>query len=118
MEVRTSADWVVRPRLLATAGIAQVTVMGGELKQYQVLSSPERLAEHDVTIDELTNAIRKSNTVMGGGFLLSKDQESLIRIIGRATTIEDLENTVVRLGDPLPITVRQVAGHIAAARPA
>ncbi len=109
MEVRTLSDWVIRPQLLSIAGIAQVTVMGGELKQYQVLSSPERLAEHDVTIDELTRAVEKSNTVMGGGFLLSDDEEALIRIIGRATSLEDLENTIVRWADPLPITVRQVA---------
>jgi CzcA family heavy metal efflux pump len=109
MQIRTMADWVVRRRLQAVAGVAQVTVMGGELKQYQVLTSPERLAQHDVTLDELVHAVEESNTAMGGGFLLSEDQESLIRIVGRVGSIEDVENTIVRLADPLPITVRQVA---------
>jgi CzcA family heavy metal efflux pump len=109
MEVRTIADWTVRRRLLALQGISQVTVMGGELKQYQVLTSPDRLAHYDVTLDELTKAVSQSNAVSGGGFLLSKDQESLIRIVGRAMTLADIENTVVRPERPLSITVRQVA---------
>ncbi len=109
MELRTVADWEVRQRLLAVAGVSQVSVMGGELKQYQVLTSPEMLARHDVTLDELTSAVEKSNIVTGGGFLLSKTHESLIRIIGRATTLDEVADTVVRAGDPVPITVRQVA---------
>jgi Cu/Ag efflux pump CusA len=109
MELRTLADWVIRTRLLALRGISQVTVMGGELKQFQVLTSPERLAQYDVTLDELTRAVEKANAVTGGGFLLDAAEESLIRIVGRTGTLEDLQNTVVRLGDEVPITVRQVA---------
>ncbi|MFO7905869.1 MAG: efflux RND transporter permease subunit [Planctomycetota bacterium] len=109
MELRTAADWEVRQRLLAVTGVSQVSVMGGEMKQYQVLTSPERLAQHDVTLDELTEAVEKSNIVTGGGFLLSKTHESLIRIIGRATTLDEVAETVVRAGDPVPITIRQVA---------
>ncbi len=109
LEVRTAADWVVRRRLLAISGVAQVTVMGGELKQYQVLTSPERLARYDVTLDELTRAVEKSNAVSGGGFLLSSEREALIRIVGRATSLEDIEQTVIRLGDAVPVTVAQVA---------
>ncbi len=109
LDVRTAADWVVRRRLLAISGVAQVTVMGGELKQYQVLTSPEQLARYDVTLDELTRAVQKSNAVSGGGFLLSKERESLIRIVGRATSLEDIEQSVVRLGETVPITVKHVA---------
>ncbi len=109
IELRTIADWTLRQRLLAIGGVSQVTVMGGELKQYQVITSPERLAQYGVTIDELTKAVEKSNVVTGGGFLLDKHRESLIRIVGRATSLADIENTVVRAGDPLSITVRQVA---------
>lgn len=109
MELRTLADWVVRRRLLAINGVAQVTVMGGEPKQYQVLTSPERLARHDVAVDELTRAVERSNAATGGGFLLEGDRESLIRIIGRATSLDDLGDTVIRPGQSVPITVRQVA---------
>jgi CzcA family heavy metal efflux pump len=109
LEVRTFADWVVRRRLLAISGVSQITVMGGELKQYQVLTSPERLAQFDVTLDQLTDAVSRSNTVMGGGFLMGKDKESLIRIIGRATSLDEIKQTVVRAGNPVPIAVGQVA---------
>jgi Cu/Ag efflux pump CusA len=109
MDLRTLADWNLRRRLLAIPGVSQVTVMGGELKQYQVLTSPERLAKYDVTIDELARAVGEGNVVSGGGFLLGPQEESLIRIVGRATSLADLENTVVRSGEPLSITVRQVA---------
>jgi CzcA family heavy metal efflux pump len=109
IELRTIADWIIRRRLLALGGVSQVTVMGGELKQYQVLTSPSRLAQYDVTLDELTHAVARSNAVSAGGFLLTKDQESLIRIVGRAGTLEDIENTVVREAENLAVTVRQVA---------
>ncbi len=109
MEVRTIADWEVRQRLLAVTGVSQVTVMGGVMKQYQVLTSPEKLSRHDVTLDELTRAVEKSNIVTGGGFLLSKNEEALIRIIGRANTLDDIRDTLVRPGDPVPITIREVA---------
>ena len=59
MELRTIADWEVRQRLLAVTGVSQVSVMGGEMKQYQVLTSPERLSRHDVTLDQLTRGGRK-----------------------------------------------------------
>src|SRR3990172_6512643 len=109
MELRTIADWEVRQRLLAVPGVSQVTVMGGELKQYQVLTSPEKLSRYDVTLDELTRAVEKSNIVTGGGFLLSKNEEALIRIVGRAATLDDIRDTVVRPGKPVPITIREVA---------
>jgi CzcA family heavy metal efflux pump len=109
MQLRTLADWEVRQRLLGVPGVSQVSVMGGELKQYQVLTSPSRLAQHDVTLNELTAAVKKSNIVTGGGFLLTKTKESLIRIVGRAATLDEVADTVVRAGDPVPITIRQVA---------
>jgi CzcA family heavy metal efflux pump len=109
IELRTIADWTLRRRLLAIGGVSQVTVMGGELKQYQVITAPERLSQYGITIDELTKAVEKSNVVTGGGFLLDKNRESLIRIVGRATSLDDIQNTVVRSSDPLSITVRQVA---------
>ncbi len=109
LELRTIADWTIRRRLLAISGISQVTVMGGELKQYQVLTSPERLAKYDITLDQLTQAVRRSNIAVGGGFLLNKQKESLIRIIGRARTLDDIRKTVV---DPTP-SISVTVGHVA-----
>ena len=109
MDLRTAADWLIRPRLLAVSGVAQVTVMGGEMKQFHVLTSPERMARHDVTLDEVTRAVERSNHATGGGFLLDKDRESVIRIVGRAESLDDIASTVVRPGEPVPITIREVA---------
>ncbi len=109
MDLRTLGDWVVRPRLLAVGGISQVTVMGGELKQYQVLTSPERLAQYNLTLKELTEAVEKSNVVTGGGFLLRPATESLIRITGRSVRLEDIEETVVAWRNPTPVLVKHVA---------
>ena len=109
LQARTTADWIIRRRLLSVSGVSQVTVMGGELKQYQVLTSPQRLSQYGVTIDELTKAVEKSNAVSGGGFLLDKEQEKLIRIVGRVGSKKDIENAVIRMGETVPITIGQVA---------
>jgi len=109
MQLRTLADWVVRPRLLTVGGVSQVTVMGGELQQYQVLTSPQRLAQYDITLPDLTEAVRKSNVVSGGGFLMRPYSESLIRITGRSIRLEDIEETVVQWRSPAPVLVKHVA---------
>ncbi len=109
LAARTVADWVIRPRLLGVSGVSQVTVMGGERKQYQVLTSPERLSRYDVTLDELALAVEKSNAVSGGGFLLSQEQEKLIRIVGRATSLDDIRQTIVKQGEAVPVTIGMVA---------
>jgi len=108
-EVRTLAEWVVRPRLLSVAGVSQVTVMGGGLKQIQVLTSPERLAAYDVTLDQLAEAVEKANVNAGGGFLLRGSSEYVIRLTGRAESLADIEDAVVQYRRPNPVLVRQVA---------
>ncbi len=109
MELRTLADWVIRPRLMTLPGISQVRVMGGVIQQYQVLTDPARLALYDVTLEDLTKAVQRANAVTGGGFLLRKDQESLIRITGRTIALEDLGETIVATRDGVPVRVKQVA---------
>src|SRR5262249_17285563 len=80
MELRTLAEFDLRNRLLAVEGVAQVSVMGGTLKQYQVVTSPERLLAYDVTLEQLTEAAAKANAVGGGGVMERPAKESLIRI--------------------------------------
>lgn len=82
MELRSLADWVVRPRLLSVGGVSQVTIIGGEMKQYQVLVDPSRLADYGLTLKEVTEAVSASNANAGGGFLERPNEEYLIR--GRA----------------------------------
>jgi CzcA family heavy metal efflux pump len=109
MDVRTSADWVVRPRLLSVAGVSQVTVMGGGVKEWQVVTSPERLRQYDVTLEELTKAVGASNVNAGGGFLLAPTKEHLIRITGRVESLEEIANAVVVYRNPAPVLVKHVA---------
>ena len=109
MELRTLAEFNIRNRLLAVEGISQVTVMGGVLKQYQVLTSPERLAAQNVTLEQLTEAAAKANVITGGGILERGERESLIRISGQTLALEQIANTVVAWRDPRPILIQDVA---------
>jgi CzcA family heavy metal efflux pump len=108
-EVREVADWVIRRRLLAIAGVAQVVPIGGAVRQYQVQVDPDRLRAFDVTLAEVSQALRDSNKNATGGFFTRGGQESLIRAVGRVTSKEDLERAVVALRDGQAILVGQVA---------
>lgn len=109
MELRTLGEFTLRNRLLAIEGVSQVTVMGGILKQYQVLTSPARLAAQEVTLAELTEAARKANVLAGGGVMVRRSKESLLRISGQALTREEIGETPVLWRDPIPVRIRDVA---------
>ena len=109
MDVRSLADWVIRPRLLGVSGVSQVMIIGGETKQYQVLVDPGRLASHGLTLAELTDAVARSNANASGGFLELPHEEYLIRARARAHTPEDLANSVVAVRNGVPILVGNVA---------
>lgn len=109
MELRTLAEFTIRNRLLAVEGISQVTVMGGLLKQYQVLTSPEKLAAQNVSLQQLTDAAARSNVIAGGGILERGEREALIRIRGQSATGEQVENTVVTWRQPRPVLIKDVA---------
>ncbi|HEY7680409.1 MAG TPA: efflux RND transporter permease subunit, partial [Terriglobia bacterium] len=94
LEIRSLADWVIRPRLLSVPGISQVTVIGGGVKQYQVLASADRLAEYGVSLHELEAAVGASNQNTPGGFLIGSNREFLIRNVGRTNRLEDIGATV------------------------
>src|SRR5439155_18865686 len=81
MDLRTTADWLIRPRLLQVPGIAEVLVMGGERKQYQVLLDPAALLDHDVTLMQVEQAIKDNNLNASGGFTMEGQQERPIRVI-------------------------------------
>ena len=109
IEVRSLADWVVRQRLLAIPGVSQVVPIGGGTKQYQVLTNPSRLRQYGVTLDQLTEAVKGSNLNTSGGFLQSGSREAVIRVMGRARTLDDIGKTVVTVRNGVPVTVGQVA---------
>jgi CzcA family heavy metal efflux pump len=111
LELRSLADWSLRQRLLALPGISQITVIGGDVKQYQVLASPRKLRAHGVTLHHLEEAVANTNINSTGGFILHHYEESLVRNLGRITGLDDLARAIVP-GTPAgapPLPLRQVA---------
>ena len=110
MEVRTLADWDIRQRLLTVPGVAQVFVMGGQRKQFQVLVDPDKLIAYGVTLAEVERAVTDSNTNVTGGYLDEQGaKELLVRSLGRIQSIDDLAAAVVTTRGGRPITLGQVA---------
>lgn len=110
MEVRTLADWVVRQRLMTVPGVSQVFTMGGGRKQYQVLVDPHALQTYGVTLNEVKQAVENSNLNATGGYLDKMGPtELLVRGLGRATTIEDIQSVVVKTRDGRSITLEQIS---------
>jgi CzcA family heavy metal efflux pump len=109
MELRTLADFTLRNRLLAVEGVSQVTVMGGVLRQYQVVTSPGRLLAQNVTLEQLTEAAQKANALAGGGVLERSSEEWLIRVSGQSLTLEEIAATPVVWREPRAVLIRDVA---------
>jgi Cu/Ag efflux pump CusA len=109
LDVRALADWTIRPRLLTIAGISQVIPIGGGVKQYQALVSPEKLKQFGVTIEDVATALEKSNANSTGGFVDAQSQEYLVRNLGRFYTLDELKNTVVAYRNNTPVRLGDVA---------
>src|SRR3989454_3224974 len=97
MDLRTLADWTIRPRLLAVPGIAQVATFGGEVKQYQVIPDPLKLKDYGVTLSQVMNAARRANENAGAGFFDTTQQSMVIQGEGRIHSLADLENAIVEV---------------------
>jgi len=108
MELKTTADWTVRRRLLAVPGVSQVIPTGGDTKQYQVLLRPERLAAYAIGLDEVTRALAATNENTSAGFYRASGQQYLIHGVGRVRRPEDIGDTVVALRKNGPILVRDI----------
>ncbi|QDV25986.1 Nickel and cobalt resistance protein CnrA [Aureliella helgolandensis] len=114
LELRTVADWVIRPRLLKTTGVAEVFMLGGDRKQYQILIDPPVLLEYDVTVQDVEQALRESNINTSGGFAITGETERPIRILGRLgpdsrVVIEELKKVPVGAQAKRAVLLEQVA---------
>ena len=96
MEMRSLAEWDIKRRLLSIPGVSQITIQGGDLKEYQVLVDPRKLIGYGISLHEVRTALEESNVNSSGGFLLEPYEEKLIRNIARVESPEDLGNTVVK----------------------
>lgn len=117
MELRTIADWTIRPHLLAINGVAQVVVIGGEYKQYQILANPQKMRYYNVSIDELMKAAEATNQNSAGGFINEYGNQYNIRGIARTSDFDELGNSVVKIYKNVPIRISDIAEVKAAAAP-
>ena len=108
MELRSLADWVLRPRFLTIPGVAQVTPIGGEVKQFQVLAEPRNLWNYGVSLDDVEKAAASFRETLPAD-ISSKSQEYLVRNLARSSSAEDLGNTVVAYRNGSPIPLKEVA---------
>jgi CzcA family heavy metal efflux pump len=109
MELKSTADWVVRRRLLAVPGVAEVVPYGGETRQYQVLVKPQRLAAYRIGLDEVTAALAGANLNSSAGFYTEGGQEYLIQGLGRVRSLEEIGQTLVAMRGDQPVLIRQLA---------
>ncbi|WP_342645846.1 CusA/CzcA family heavy metal efflux RND transporter [Mucilaginibacter sp. CSA2-8R] len=108
-ELRTMQEWIVRRQLLGVPGVADVSSLGGKLKQYQVVVNPLRLKAMNVTLDELFNAVQQNNENTGGAYIEKGPNAYYIRTEGLAQTADDLRNIPVKNVSGIPLRVSDVA---------
>ena len=109
MDLRTIADWTLRPRLLATGGVAQVVVIGGEYKQYQILASPQKMDFYNVSLSELIKASEESNGNSSGGFINEYGNEYIVKGIGRTNNIDKIGKSLIKKIDGKAVKIEDVA---------
>ena len=109
MERRIVQDWVARPLLRSIAGVAEINSTGGYVKQYQILVDPVRMRYHDLTIRQVRDALERNNANASGGILTQGPEILLVRGLGLARTIADIESIVLKEVEATPVYLRDVA---------
>lgn len=110
LDVRTMADWTIRPRLLSTGGVAQVAVIGGDIKEYQILLDPARMKHYGIGLDQVLLVCRQMNQNANGGVLYEYSNEYIIRGVLTTTKAEELAKGVVAMTpDNTPILLEDIA---------
>ena len=109
MDLRTMAEWVVKPAILSTGGVSQVTIIGGDLKQYQVLVDPVKMAHYDITMHEMQAVCQSMCVNSVGGVVRDFGNEYALRGMGRTTDLEELGKTYIKTVNDKPVVVSDVA---------
>lgn len=108
-DLRTIADWTIRPRLLSLGGVAQVTVLGGDIKEYQILLSPEKMRHYGITLQEVMNAAQDMNRSSAGGVLYEYGNEYIIRGVLSTNDADAIGRAVVKMDGDAPVTLASIA---------
>ncbi|MBV8310032.1 MAG: efflux RND transporter permease subunit, partial [Planctomycetaceae bacterium] len=108
-ELRTLQDWVIRPRLRRVPGVAEINSWGGLAKQFEVRVDPVKLAKYKLTLDDVIRALKENNENVGGGYVTSAGESSLVQGVGRAASVETISGIVIASYNGVPIRVRDVA---------
>ncbi|HVK14910.1 MAG TPA: CusA/CzcA family heavy metal efflux RND transporter [Gemmataceae bacterium] len=108
-ELRTIHDWIVKPKLRATRGVAEINSWGGFARQYQVRVDPDRLIRHGLTFDDLARAVAENNQNVGGGTTRREDEMLLVHGIGRTVNADQIGNIVLAAKAGVPVRVKDVA---------
>lgn len=109
MELRTLSDWTIRPRLKAISGIANVVVIGGEYKQYQVFANPEKMKHYNVSLSDLVERVKEANINAPGGVVNQYGNRYIIKGSGRAYALEDVQEAVLKQINGHTIKIKDVA---------
>ncbi|MDD6783708.1 MAG: efflux RND transporter permease subunit [Prevotellaceae bacterium] len=108
-DLRTIADWTIRQRLLAIKGVAQVAVLGGDTKEYQILFDPGKMKHYGVTLQEVTDVVNNMNSNVAGGVINQYGNEYIVRAMLSTTAIDELSRSVVKTVDGSPICLADIA---------
>ena len=108
-DLRTIADWTIRPRLLSLGGVAQVTVLGGDIKEYQILLSPEKMRHYGISLKEVLASAQDMNRNSAGGVLYEYGNEYIIRGVLSTDNAAELGHAVVKMDGDAPITLSDIA---------
>ena len=114
MELRTLAEWIIKPAVLATGGVSNVTIIGGDYKQFQVLADPVKMDKYSVTMDELEAAVSSMNVNIGAGVVRDYGNEFNLRGIARTDNLEEMGSTLVKMNGDAAVRIADVADVVIA----
>lgn len=109
LDLRTHADWTMRPRLLSVGGVAQVAVLGGDVKEYQILLNPAKMNFYGITLDDVLKATKEMNRNVSGGILYEHGSEYIVCGIISTNKVDEIAKTVVKMAENTPVTLENIA---------
>ena len=108
LDLRTIADWTIRPRLLSTGGVAQVAVLGGDIKEYQVLLHPEKMKYYNVSLSEVLAVTENMNQNVNGGVIYEYGNEYIVRGVVSTNNVEEIAKAVIKNENGYPVTLGEI----------